>query len=148
MMLIVGLALLVVEVFFVPGTGVVGIIGIMLLIGSIYMAFTQDELWGWITLGSASAATALIVVKGFRSDTWSRFTVHDTIDGQVKNDENGVIQVGMRGKAISRLAPVGKARFEKGVFEVCSQGDLVDEGTEIEVIKIESNRIIIQTKNQ
>ena len=146
MMLIVGLLLLIVEVFFIPGTGVIGIIGIMLLIGSIYMAFLYDNNWGWITLGAATVASGGVVFIGLRSDTWSKVTVHDVIGGQVKNDQFGVIQVGMVGTAVSRLAPSGKARFSEGVVEVTSLGEFIDEGTEVEVIKLESNRIIIQIK--
>jgi membrane-bound ClpP family serine protease len=67
------------------------------------------------------------------------------IDSKV-NVPHKNLTVGMEGKAISRLAPSGKASFETGVEEVFSQQDFIDENQQVVICKIEGSKIIVKLK--
>ena len=56
-----------------------------------------------------------------------------------------LVSVGDRGKTISRLNPVGKALFNDKILEVSTTGEFVDEDVNIEVVKLDQNRIKVKT---
>ena len=48
------------------------------------------------------------------------------------------------GKTIGRLAPSGKAKVNGEVIEAHSTGSFIDHNTEIKILKILSNKIIVE----
>lgn len=70
------------------------------------------------------------------------------IDGTVPKVEEENIKVGDTGVTITRLAPIGKIKINDIVVEGKSTGQLIDQQTEIEVIKILKNQIIVKSKNE
>jgi membrane-bound ClpP family serine protease len=54
------------------------------------------------------------------------------------------ISVGDKGKTIGRLAPMGKIKVNGEVVEAQSTGAYIDQNTEIKVLKIVSNKIIVE----
>jgi membrane-bound ClpP family serine protease len=54
------------------------------------------------------------------------------------------IHVGDTGKTIGRLAPSGKVKVNGEVIEAQSTGGFVDHNTEIKVLKILTNKIIVE----
>jgi hypothetical protein len=53
----------------------------------------------------------------------------------------------MEGRAISALRPIGKAEVNEQIVEVRTNGDYLDSGSRIRIIKIVSNQIIIEPIN-
>ena len=70
------------------------------------------------------------------------------IDGKVEAVDEEQIKVGDEGKAIGRLAPMGKARVKGIVVEAQSTGSFIDHNTDIKVLKILSNKIIVEPLNK
>ena len=70
------------------------------------------------------------------------------IDGKVESINPNKIAVGDMGKTIGRLAPSGKARVNSEVVEAQSTGSFIDHNTEIKVLKILSNKIIVEPLNK
>ena len=68
------------------------------------------------------------------------------IDGKANIIKEGSIKVGDVGKSISRIVPTGKALFNDEYFEVCTTGEFIDPEIEIEVAKIQHNKIFVKTK--
>ena len=54
------------------------------------------------------------------------------------------IKVGDIGKSIGRLAPSGKVKVNGEVVEAQSTGSFVNQNTEIKVLKILTNKIIVE----
>lgn len=58
------------------------------------------------------------------------------------------VQVGVKlgniGRVTSRLRPAGKARFGDTVVDVVATGEYLDIGTEIEIIEIHGNRVVVR----
>ncbi|MBC8115272.1 MAG: NfeD family protein, partial [Candidatus Saccharimonas sp.] len=54
------------------------------------------------------------------------------------------ISIGQQGQALTMLRPSGKARLNDRVFDVVSEGPFITPETQIEVIAITGNRIVVR----
>jgi membrane-bound ClpP family serine protease len=140
-----GLALLVAEIIFVPGTTLVGLFGFIFLVVGVSLSFNYfGREIGWITVGGSAVAAGVLVYFAFKSNLWGRFSLKSSNDGKVNEGELDGLTAGEEGTAISALRPSGKAELKNKMFEVRTQGAYVDSGTRIRIIKILSNQIIVE----
>lgn len=140
-----GLALVVVEIVFIPGTTIVGIIGFSSILIGVGICFrTYGAEAGWITLGGTSVVSGLIVYVSFTSSIWKRFSHKTSINSKVNEGEMEFFKVGMEGVAISALRPFGKAELSSKTAEVKTSGEYVESNTKIKIIRIASNQIIVE----
>lgn len=140
----VGLILLLVEILFVPGTTIVGIIGFIVLaigVGLSFKYFGREV--GWMALGSTAVLAGITLYISFKSNLWARFALKSAITSKVNEDPQG-ITVGEEGIALSALRPIGKAEIGKRTFEVKTLGTYVDSGKRVRIIQIVSNQIIVE----
>jgi membrane-bound ClpP family serine protease len=143
-LVVVGLFLLLVEILFVPGTTLVGLVGFVVLgigVGLSFKYFGREV--GWMTLGGTSVVAGLTLYVSFRSNLWSRFALKSSITSKVNEDPIG-LSVGEEGVALSALRPIGKAEIGKRIFEVKTLGAYVETGMRIRIIQIHSNQIIVE----
>lgn len=144
-LLIVGLLLVLTEILFVPGTTLVGIIGVFFTAGGIYFAFLKfDTQTAWIILLLAVVFNFSAIIYGFRSGVWSKFALKDTISSHAFDERLVGLELGMEGKAISDIKPIGKAEIGDKIYEVKSDAGLIRAGTIIYIHKLENNKIIIK----
>lgn len=144
-LLLIGLALIIVELIFIPGTTVVGLLGLIFAITGIVISYNHfgNDIGFYILLGTI-VTTAVAVVYSFRSGAWTRFSLKSSIDGKVNE---GIIQdfrMGDEGLTISTLRPFGKASFNDKIMEVKTSGDYVEQGQKVKIIHIELNQITVQ----
>ena len=147
-LIFIGLALIIVEVVFVPGTTLVGILGVIFLgagVMSAYRNFGAET--GLYVLIGTSVATAVSLFFSFRSQAWTRFANNSSIKSKVNEGITSSLVLGDEGTAVSTLKPMGKVRFKGGEFEVKTLGDYVDVGTKVKIVHIQSNQIIVQPIN-
>lgn len=146
-LILVGLLLLVLEILVIPGQGVVGIIGLVVVGVGIWHTYdAYGSVTGHIVLASSLVASILAVVLSLRSKTWRKMMLNTEVDGKVNIVEVDKLKVGDIGKSVSRLAPAGKALFNNEFFEVHTHGDFIDPQQEVEVINIDHNKIIVKQK--
>ncbi|MFQ3546805.1 MAG: NfeD family protein [Termitinemataceae bacterium] len=173
-----GVSLLAIEIFLIPGFGITGISG-LLLIGASLVFSMQDFIipqasWEWELLGRnilivsigiilAIAGIALIALMGPRIRLFDRLTLKTKITGTAggpdpdtlgteslpvivheEEGENYSSLVGKKGKAISTLRPSGKAEIEGKIYAVEADGEFIEPGTEIQVMRVRGNRIIVR----
>ncbi|MBS1680844.1 MAG: hypothetical protein JST48_03955 [Bacteroidetes bacterium] len=143
-----GLALIVVEIVFVPGTTLVGIFGFLVLIVGVGLSFRYfGSEAGWITVGCTSVTAGIILYYSFSSNVWGKFSLKSKIDSKVNEGELDDVKVGEEGKTISTLRPVGKAELNNKIIEVKTQGEYLESGKRVRVIKILSNQIFVEPIN-
>ncbi|WP_111670430.1 NfeD family protein [Algoriphagus litoralis] len=144
-LLILGVILILIEVFFVPGTTVVGFLGLMAGLGGVYFAFLSFDL---ITAQWIAGITALVNVGviwyGFSSNIWQRFALKGKIEGGVFDSRTLGLAVGMAGKSISDIKPFGKVIFGDQVYEVKSESGFIEVGKSVSIIRIENNKILVK----
>ncbi len=140
----IGLILLLVEILFVPGTTLVGLVGFIVLGIGVALSFNYfGKETGWMTLGTTAVIAGLTLYVSFKSNLWSRFALKSTNTSKVNEDPVG-LAVGEEGVALSALRPIGKAEIGKRTFEVKTLGAYVETGKRIRIIQINSNQIIVE----
>lgn len=142
-----GVILLIVEAF-MPGFGVPGISGIILLLAGV--AMTWYEYGAMVGLGTTVAVLALVGVAisvSLKSASSGRLSKSDLILNDTENppSENADMQllVGKEGVVKNTLRPVGTAEFDCGKLHVTSDGEYVSEGQKVRIVRVEGTQIFV-----
>ena len=165
MLFALGVSLVAMEIFVLPGTGIFGITGVLLVVLSLVMA-SQDFVFPtttvqWTTLRNnllmvlgAIAAVVIALMVQITYFEWipgmGRLRLEapdaDVGDAVALADSSGpdLPTIGDQGAAESVLRPAGKVRFGQQIVDVVTDGDFLDPGTVVEVVKREGNRIIVR----
>jgi len=168
-----GVVFLAIELFVIPGFGVAGVSGLLLMLVSILMASqhfivpnTGRELHATVSsltviVGAGVGVTiALMAISHFYGSipilSWMALEPpasddqrSATAEGKAKPplDTGGrqfAVQVGDWGVAESPLRPAGRVRFQDEFVDVVSDGAFVPEGRQVRVIKISGNRVQVR----
>lgn len=144
-LLSIGLILVLVEVLFIPGTTVVGVLGFLVSLTGIVFAFLNFDqtLALWIT-ALAAVLNLAAIWYGFSSGVWNKFSLKSSIKGGAFDGRTEGLEVGMLGTAISDIKPFGKAKFQEELYEVKSDSGFIEVGKSLEISKIENNKIIVK----
>lgn len=172
MLFLLGAGCLAMEIFVIPGFGVFGISGILLMVVSMIMASTsfgnlepmEDMFQLAKTLGTFLGAMVAVGVMGV---ILSRFLPHVPLfEGLVlapptagnhsaepqlapqwlpsqSSPGGGSELVGRQGESLSLLRPAGKARIDGRIIDVVSNGPFIPEGRTIQVMQVNGNRIVV-----
>lgn len=147
-LIIIGQALLFMELAIIPGLGVAGVLGLGAIAGSCYLSFANISTTAGIMIILINIILATIVVMlTLRKKTWKRFSLDTNIDAKIDTPikEKGV-SVGDTGTAITRLAPSGTAIINGNTLEVTTRGALIDPQKNIEVTEISNNKVYVKEK--
>ncbi|MDE0471122.1 MAG: nodulation protein NfeD [Ekhidna sp.] len=140
-----GTFLMVAEIIFVPGTTVIGILGAIFSFYCIYLGYDYyGPATGTLILIGAVMLNIFALVIAFKSKSWERFSLKNTMKGKFNDDTKCDIKEGDKGMTISSLKPIGKAIFGSNEIEVRSEGGFITENIEVEVKRIDSSKIIVQ----
>lgn len=146
---VVGIILLALEVFVVPGFGFTGIGGIIAVGTSLYFMFPRPEvaLSVLATVMILSLGGSIIMIKIFGgSRFWKNISLGEsqTKDtGYVAHDDKKDLQ-GQTGTTITPLRPTGTAEINGERMNVVSEGGFVDSGQKVEVIEVSGSRIVVK----
>lgn len=142
-LILVGLVLMFAEILLIPGVGIAGILGLLSMGGSCFYAFSE---FGNTTGAIVTAVNAVLLVAMavfvLRAKTWKRMSLETNIAS--KAVEGSTLAVGDRGRTVTRLAPMGSARFGDYVVEVKALEGMMDPNIDVEVVLIEDNKIYVK----
>ncbi len=163
---VVGLGLLGIELFLIPGFGVFGVTGILLVLGSLIMAsqtFTGFDTnydlaqAGQTILTFGAAMICVIIASVILSYYLPKIPLlrdmvlippgAESLAGprlRPELESRVAALVGEVGKAVTVLRPSGKARIDGELLDVVSDGPYIQEGTKIEVVRVTGNRIVVR----
>ncbi len=159
LLFIVGVILIIVEIFVIPGFGIFGIAGIILMIAGLFMGLVSDfplvetdmlsiaiiQLAGsFILSGIAIYFLAKILPK---TEIWNNLILSKGIkakSGYTSNKEFNHL-VGLKGEALTDLRPSGTAMLEGKRYDVVTQGDYIVKDSNIEVMEVEGSKIVVKT---
>jgi len=140
-----GILLVIAEIIFVPGTTLVGVVGVVFMIAGVVSSFSYfGQQGGWITMGGTAVASAVVVYYSFKANVWGRFSLKTASQGKVNEGELDGLTIGLEGLAISALRPSGKAEIDGKTYEVKTLGAFADAGTKLRIIKVNTNQIIVE----
>jgi membrane-bound serine protease (ClpP class) len=157
LLVMIGVALLLVEVFIVPGFTIAGVAGIAALVAGLGLALVGAGATASavVTALGRVAVSILIATAGFlvlmRFLPWLPFgrklvlqTDMEADDGYVSSPDSDKQWLGRTGTAISPLRPAGIADIAHARVDVVSDGAFIDAGTPIEVTRVDGNRIVVR----
>ena len=141
---LIGLVLIYLELVFVPGTTILGVFGLVLTVIGICIAFEKyGASTGYWVLSASFLLSLVALVYSFKSNSWDSFALKQQNKTSVNQDYAEGLNPQQRGTAISDLKPVGKAAFDDKAYEVTTFGNLIEAGEEVEIIRIDKNKIIV-----
>ncbi|MCM3412574.1 nodulation protein NfeD [Metabacillus litoralis] len=145
---ILGIILIIAE-FFVPG-GILGIVGFVSIITSLYVAsgdFVHMTISLLISFAvSVTASILLVKVFGKRMNIFKKLILRDstnTESGYVSNVSRAEL-VGAEGVALTTLRPSGTAIFSDERLDVVTEGGYITKGNKVKVVKVEGSRIVVR----
>lgn len=156
----IGVVLIVVEVFVIPGFGVSGLLGISLvifslatsLIGNVGLSFPQlnqisQAIWTMaITLLLGIGLVASLIRYMPENKFFSKLILADSTDrehGYTSSDSKDDL-IGREGVAMTSLRPAGTVLIDEKRIDVVSVGDFVEKGARVKVIDTSSSRVMVE----
>lgn len=147
--LLAGVALLVVEVF-VPGFGLPGISGVVLIIVGIVLTWNQYGTAAGLSVMLIALALAGISVSiSIKSAAHGKISRSELIlkdETPVAENEDLSALLGQEGMTTSVLSPVGTAEINGVRLEVISECAYLAKDVPVQVYRIEGNHIIVREK--
>ena len=140
----VAIVLFLLEIFLLPGITIAGIGGVLFAIAGVIYAYSIGTVMGHITL-----IGSVVLFIGFfawllRAKSFQRIALKTNVDSTLISTRDMGLQVGDKGIALSRLAPIGKARFGDTTVEAKTQGDFIDEQTPIVIIRLDGYNVVVE----
>lgn len=136
------------EIFLFPGITLAGIGGILFAGGGLYYAYSLSTTIGNLTLFISIVLFIAGLVWFMRSRSLNKIALHTDVDSRLQSSRELGIKAGDEGVSMSRLAPIGKARFGDISVEAKSETGFIDENTPIVVVRVEGYNVIVQSKQE
>jgi membrane-bound serine protease (ClpP class) len=148
-LLLAGFVLITLEVF-IPG-GVVGSIGAVALVIAAGVALAAfPGVWGVVASIGAIAFTVAAVVAWMRlfpkTSMGRALTVDTSLHASHSAQDNLASLVGSAGQAVSALRPAGFALFGERRVDVVTRGEMIPSGTNVRVLQVEGNRVVVEAE--
>src|SRR5690349_4595871 len=103
-LLAIGLALIIAEIVFIPGTTLVGVLGLVFSVAGIVISYQYfgSEVGLYILIGMG-LVTAGSLYYSFKSGAWSRFSLKSSNNAKVNEGLVSELTIGDEGKTLSTL---------------------------------------------
>jgi membrane-bound serine protease (ClpP class) len=153
----VGVALLVIELIFIPGFGLAGIAGILAIFTGLVMSMVGPgdtpqfiiQTTGRVVFSILLAlAASLVFMRFLPRMPIGRKLILDTALEAGQGFESAPASdhalIGKTGKTTTPLHPAGIAQIEGERIDVVSEGELIDAGELISVVRVDGNRVVVR----
>ena len=166
LLFVLGLVLVMLEVFVLPGFGVPGILGVVLILGSLGLVTfgsangpLPSTATDWIRFGGkmaqfmfamiAALALAFFLVRYLPNIPYAnRLALAPPEEGLGRDDVPGAAQaaslLGAVGMTVTVLRPAGTVRLGEDFVDVVSEGGYLPAGSRVQVVEIEGNRVVVR----
>ena len=156
-----GIGFLLLEALVIPGFGIAGIGGILLMVYGLYMLLLPDVPVGDEILSQATDGLLIGIIGGviglyllakmmIRTQFWQQLT-----SPGIQKKEDGYTTtfgwetlIGQTGTAESDLHPSGWVIIEDQRVFVVSEGEFLDKGTAVKILSVDGNRVVVRKLNE
>jgi membrane-bound serine protease (ClpP class) len=160
---IIGIALIAVEIFILPGFGVAGIAGITLTVGSLMLIMINNDAFDFefvkmndillalaASLGGLLGGGVLFFVIGSRlhkTRFYSRVALTSTQDSALGYTSTSLTEVliGKTGIAQTVLRPSGKVIIDDIMYDAYTRGEYIEKGQAVEVVSQEGTTLKVKS---
>jgi len=171
---VVGVLLLMIEIFVLPGFGIAGFLGIACILAGLFgmliknppdrLPWPQTQLdWQLFTNGVLGISFGFI---GFVVLAWlvtkhlhkleflsglmlapsaaKRGSEFEVSMTAPPESKTITVNIGDIGEVVSTLRPTGKAKFADAMVDVVAEAEFLDKGTKVKIIEIHGNRVVVK----
>ncbi|MGB9664596.1 MAG: NfeD family protein [Ignavibacteria bacterium] len=145
-LVLIGLILITLEVFFLPGL-IVGILGgILIFVAVIYLNLTYGFEIAIVTFVFSLFAGIILFLLFKKFKISDRFILKEEQKSFLKDDYKSkkIEIIGKKGISLTDLKPSGFVLIEGGKFDVQSSGEFIPKNSVIEIISIEGSKIFVK----
>ena len=158
----IGVVLIALEVFVIPGFGIFGIIGLFTSIGALILIMLNNDMFDFTFVVSKDIVNAslsvlisvfafgiLILFGGIRftdSHAFKKISLAET-----QNSDLGYVSkkysdnlIGKNGKAFTVLRPSGKILINDEIYDATSSGEFIEKNTKVKVISNEGSNLKVK----
>lgn len=149
LLIVTGLALIVAEVYLIPGFNVVGIAGLLVMIFAVGYAFSEAGFGGGVfSMLVALGATAGVFYFLWKSGAWNRFILSTNLKRDdvliARESEQRSRFLGKPGVAVTPLRPTGVVEIGGNRIEALTEGEFIAEGSKIKVVAMDRRRYFVR----
>jgi membrane-bound serine protease (ClpP class) len=160
--LFIGIVLILVELFVLPGFGIAGIVGITLTVGSLILIMINNDFFDFefvpaadlfyavaATLGGMLGGILVLFAGGARLTKTRLFsrvaltTTQDTAEGYIVKPAPQSLK-GKQGVAYTVLRPAGKVLIEGQIYDAYTRGEFIEKGDPVEVLDDETTSLRVR----
>jgi len=158
----IGVILLAVELFVIPGFGIFGVSGIVMILGGLVLGMlpNQDFNFDFVPASQLFGALLTVILAALASvglvfwltpkvNEWGAFknitlaTTQDRAQGYTSSFYSEELN-GKMGTVRSRLRPSGKVEIEGEIYDAYSRGEFLEQGEKIRVISTEGTSLRVK----
>lgn len=154
LLFILGLGLIALEVFVIPGFGVAGVLGITLMLGSVFFVFDKAYEFRtavmWLSVSVILTAGMAILAAFFLPETriFQRLALSTVMDTEMgyhsSSPEDFQGYLGQSGVALTPLRPSGTARIADKRVDVVTVGDFIPQDSNVKVVEVEGSKVFVE----
>jgi membrane-bound serine protease (ClpP class) len=159
---ILGIVLLAVELFVIPGFGIFGVLGVVFILGGLVLGMLPNQnfnfdfvpasqLFGALltVILAALASVGLVFWLTPKVNQWGAFSTITLASTQERSEGYtssfyATTLLGKEGKVHSRLRPSGRVEIDGEIYDASSRGDFIDQGEKIIVISTEGTSLKVK----
>ncbi len=155
---IVGVVLLMLEIFVIPGFGVAGVSGILMIVAGLFLSLvgsfdniTFESLTQPLyTLAGAFVGLAVILYLMFRylpdTGAFRKFVLDESETAQkgYRSQPDYAELIGANGTALTTLRPAGVVDLDGDRYDVVTGGEFITAGEPVVVVHVEGRKIVVQ----
>jgi membrane-bound serine protease (ClpP class) len=163
LLFVAGIVLVILEIFVIPGFGVAGISGIVLIVAGLTLSLVDNVAFrfeGAAALGQLAKALFTVVISVFLSFALALFgtkrfafskamsglalsAVQDHKEGYISSDVRQKEMIGKTGIAFTMLRPSGRIEIDGEIFDARSEISYIEKGEKIRVIRDETGQLYV-----
>lgn len=157
LLVVAGVALLAVEVFVIPGFGIAGALGLLGIAAGLVLSVLGPEPAGQFVVQAAgrmllslllAIAAGLLLLRFTTRLPFGRRLVLESglpsAQGYSSEPETDHRWLGRSGVTLTPLRPAGIAQIDAQRIDVVSDGELIEPGEFIQVVRVDGNRIVVK----
>ena len=154
------------EIFVVPGLGVFGIGGGVMIVGALIMASQTfiipsnsyqvdvfvSSLFNFVMASGGVIVVIWGMVRFFPDNFWFRQVAlpslsEEELEAQERREEmvSWDHLLGETGLTATALVPAGKVRIGHKLLDVISDGDMIEKGIPVSIVEVKGNRVVVRS---
>ena len=148
-LLVLGILLMILEVAVIPGFGVAGVLGLILMgAGTLVVWAMYGATLGAGSLVLSVLLSILVVWLFFKSRASRRLIQENQITGDSSDVPSLTHLLGRTGIVSKPLRPSGIAEIDGEPYDVVSEGEFIGQGAAVIVIRISTNSLVVEKTQQ